>query len=344
MKFIKTLSFLLFLLTNVMHVTAQYDIHYTQFDMSPLGINPANTGAFEGTFRLGGIYRNQWAGTLSKPFSTPSVYVDAPIFALRKNRDWIGVGVVVHTDKAGAGNLGQNGFMGSVAYHLGLDKKGKSVLTLGVQGGYVQRRVDITQGGGLTFEDEILNSGTTSVDRTKFNENTNFYDFTTGIGLSSMIGKTSGMKLGVALAHLTRPKYGLGQSTNSDDAKLPMRTTVTALFDFGLNPKWVFFPGVIYQQIKSASEIGMQAVLGYKINPQQKTMLRMGLGYRVGDAAQAIVGLDYKGFRAGIAYDLNVSSLREASKYHGGFEVAVSYIARIYKKPVVKPVIFCPRF
>ena len=303
MKFIKTLSFLLFLLTNVMHVTAQYDIHYTQFDMSPLGINPANTGAFEGTFRLGGIYRNQWAGTLSKPFSTPSVYVDAPIFALRKNRDWIGVGVVVHTDKAGAGNLGQNGFMGSVAYHLGLDKKGKSVLTLGVQGGYVQRRVDITQGGGLTFEDEILNSGTTSVDRTKFNENTNFYDFTTGIGLSSVIGKTSGMKLGV-----------------------------------------VFFPGVIYQQIKSASEIGMQAVLGYKINPQQKTMLRMGLGYRVGDAAQAIVGLDYKGFRAGIAYDLNVSSLREASKYHGGFEVAVSYIARIYKKPVVKPVIFCPRF
>jgi len=36
------------------------DIHYSQFDRSPLNINPALTGLFKGDLRFIGNYRSQW--------------------------------------------------------------------------------------------------------------------------------------------------------------------------------------------------------------------------------------------------------------------------------------------
>ena len=74
--------------------------------------------------------------------------------------------------------------------------------------------------------------------------------------------------------------------------------------------------------------------------------LYVGPGYRMieNDAIEAILRFDYKQFRVGAAYDFNVSSLSSISNNKGGFEIAVSYIAKIFKEPTVKPVIFCPRF
>ena len=58
MKFIKTLLF--FLTVFFCQDIVAQDIHWTMYDMSPLTLNPANTGAYEGTFRIGGIYRDQY--------------------------------------------------------------------------------------------------------------------------------------------------------------------------------------------------------------------------------------------------------------------------------------------
>ncbi|MEM6964514.1 MAG: type IX secretion system membrane protein PorP/SprF, partial [Bacteroidota bacterium] len=82
----------------------------------------------------------------------------------------------------------------------------------------------------------------------------------------------------------------------------------------------------------------------YHLNEEKDMTLNVGLGYRLRDATKFIVGMDYKQFRVGAAYDLTVSDLRDADGVPGGFELGASYIAKIYKKPDVKPVIFCPRF
>ena len=36
------------------------DIHFTLHQMTPLAFNPANTGAFYGSYRLSGLYRDQY--------------------------------------------------------------------------------------------------------------------------------------------------------------------------------------------------------------------------------------------------------------------------------------------
>jgi hypothetical protein len=71
--------------------------------------------------------------------------------------------------------------------------------------------------------------------------------------------------------------------------------------------------------------------------------LRMGLGYRTGDAAKVLVGIDSGQLRAALSYDITLSQARNANSYQGAFEVSAAYIFNIYKKPVVTPKILCPR-
>ena len=46
------------------------DKHFSQFYASPMAMNPALAGAFDGKFRVGAIYRDQWRGALDNPFVT----------------------------------------------------------------------------------------------------------------------------------------------------------------------------------------------------------------------------------------------------------------------------------
>ncbi len=134
---------LLIVIVNATGKLSAQDIHYSLYNMSPLTLNPALTGAFSGTARIGGIYRDQWANVIGNQFVTPSFYVDAPIIRGFGKKDWVGVGFTMFTDKAGSLSLQTAASMLSASYHLSLNKKGTSILTLGVQGGSVQRRAKI---------------------------------------------------------------------------------------------------------------------------------------------------------------------------------------------------------
>ncbi len=343
MKFVKILLF--FLTVFFCQSAVAQDIHWTMYDMSPLTLNPANTGAFEGTFRVGGIYRDQYNSISSAiGYKTPSFYIDAPIIPGFGKNDWVGLGGVLYNDQAGAGKLNNLGTLASIAYHLGLSKKGTSHLTLGVQGGMVQRSVDVTNTGWV-FEDELPvdvnpNGGLDpSPNRSALVGEKQYVDINAGLMFTSKLNKTMDMRIGLVFKHITQPEYNL---SNSRTEKLPMRITGHGTFNIGLSDKWMLSPSFLFNNISKMSEGMVKAVLGYHFNPD--LTLRFGPAYRLGDAAAVIVGVNYKQIRAGVSYDITLSELNNANNYQGGFEVAVSYIARIFKKPVAKPVIFCPRF
>src|SRR5690242_20988560 len=117
---------LLTLMTSVALVSASsaQDPNFSQFFASPLTMNPALTGKFDGVFRVAGNYRNQWP-TINNAFVTKTLSVD---FGILKNRlaeiDQLGVGVLAVTDRAGDGVLVTNYAGLSMAYHKGLDENG----------------------------------------------------------------------------------------------------------------------------------------------------------------------------------------------------------------------------
>lgn len=334
------------------------DIHYSLFHMSPLTLNPAQTGAFSGTVRIGGIYRDQWASFLSNQFTTPSFYADAPIIRGFRPRDWVGVGFMVYSDQAGTGKLRTNASMLSASYHLALNKKGSSILTLGLQGGNVSRRFNIDD-LDLRFEDEFredIGGGGASpgsgMDRGSNQEklNASFLDFNGGLMLRSELDDNMNLELGAAFGHVASPKYGLlsnnadttGTSSNNDKAKRPFRTTAHGRLKIGLTDLWSVTPGFLWQNTGGANEVAIQSWVGRKVN--EDFTLNAGLAYRFSDAGEVLLGADYKGLRVALSYDVNVSSLNEVSNYQGGFELSAYYIIKIFQSPNVKPAILCPRF
>jgi len=102
------IGFILLFFTGL--VQAQ-DIHYSLYNMSPLSLNPAHTGAYNGTYRIGGIYRDQYRSITSQQYSTPMIYVDAPILTVgKKQLHWLGVGGMFYQDNAGLAALKTNSF------------------------------------------------------------------------------------------------------------------------------------------------------------------------------------------------------------------------------------------
>ena len=356
MKLLKHLFFISLLIasTGVLH---SQDIHWTQFTLSPLTLNPALTGDFEGTARIGGLYRDQYnfvRGQTSgaKGFRTPSFFVDVPILILRDN-DWLSGGVSIDADKAGTGGLTNTRFLASASYHLALDKKATRFLVAGIQYGSVSRK--FTDPNDFRFEDQLSNISGTSTDLAKVfqsggpdNPSNSYSGFNFGLMYRAALNKNTNMNIGTAISYINQPEATIViDNSESDDAggpfERPIKITVHGQMDRKINDKLTIYPAFIFQNTNEVSVIAIQAMGGYQLEFKEKELqAKAGLGYRVGDAVQVLLGAHYDDWQIGLAYDLTASSLTSANNLRGGFELAVNKIIKIYKEPVVPPVIFCP--
>jgi type IX secretion system PorP/SprF family membrane protein len=337
---LKNLLLLLFFLFAILGVNAQ-DFHYSQYNLSPLTLNPAKAGSFKGTVRLGGIYRDQWGSVLQNQYRTPSFYVDAPVFRGIGKKDWIGVGAYFLNDQSGSYSYNQTSIGGALAYHLALDQMRKNVLTFGFQASNNQRRVDQTK---LRFANQYVvgslgNQWNTLTETLQ--DDVSFMDYAAGIDFRSKPSSTFSWNVGASAFHLLEPAESNNGTTT---AVVPRRFVGHASATFAMGTNWHLTPQVFYTQQSGATEIIGQAIAGYKLGTNKDILLNMGLGWRYGDAAMALVGLEFKNFVVGVAYDVNVSDLNTYSQNQGGFEVGAGYIFRMPKTPNIPPVIFNPRF
>ncbi len=321
------------------------DIHFTLFNMSPTWLNPALTGAFEGTARIGGLYRGQWY-TLDG-IQTPSFYLDAPIIRGFREQDWVGVGLTFIQDNAGPLDLTTGQQALGLSYHLALDKNRNNIITLGGQ--YVRTSLKLSPDGGTlteeTIEDRLggggLNAGT---ELNGMELTTDYTDFAGGIMLRSRLAETNLLEVGVALQHITMPENRLltgGSGSNPDAGERPSTLHAHATLDYGLNDKWRLMPTAFFQSSAGNSATSIQAWVGRQINPD--FLLKFGLGYRTADAGKFLFGVNYKDLRASLAYDLTLSQARTINSSQGAFEIAAYYIIKLYKKPEITPTILCPR-
>lgn len=317
------------------------DIHFTQFQMSPLTLNPANTGAFAGTVRLGGIFRDQWNYIgAPKGFRTPALFADAPIIRGIRKQDWVGIGVSMYQDAAGTGKLTNSSLGLSAAYHISVNKAQTSVFTIGGQYGFFQRR--LVDKNALTTEEMLVGGGTNTDFGSLSDQGVGTSDLAMGVAFRTPINKTMGLNVGFSMAHLLRPRNGL--LTTSSAYRLPLRSVLHGELNMKMNPKLSLHPAFMFQSMQGANEIALQCMAGYKLKPESTMTLRGGLGYRMRDAAKFLVGIDMGPLRIGAAYDLNLSDLSPVTNNHGGFELAANYIITINPVPHPPAVILCPKF
>src|SRR5215467_5893824 len=103
--------FLIFTLHSVLiGISYAQDPSFSQFFSSPLTLNPALTGKFDGILRVAGNYRNQWP-SVNNAYITSTVSVDAAILRDRiPDNDKFAIGMMAMTDKTANGILTSNYF------------------------------------------------------------------------------------------------------------------------------------------------------------------------------------------------------------------------------------------
>lgn len=331
-------------------VNAQNEIHFTQFDMAPIQLNPALAGDFQGTYRVGGIYRDQWFSVIDNSFKTADLYVDVNVIRGLRKQDWVSVGLGYSViDQAGTFGQAEEGgsrglknsfFNMGASYHLA-NKKRTNIFSLGVQRSTVSSTFNLLI---PTDARSGLQAVPTAQDVTAFNAMPNmdqqldgsFSDWEIGLVFNRR-GKDSEFKIGVSGSRLFSPNFNVGNvRTEIDPLIAAFAEYKTALGD-GMYIK----PSLLYMTQGPASELALQARVGNQMN--ENLSINGGLGLRMGDAVQILLGADYKQYKIGASYDVNISGLTAASSTVGGFELALAYIGSINKKPKIKPIMICPR-
>ncbi len=319
-------SLLIIALVFVMTNTKAQDIHFTQFNMSPLTLNPANTGAHSGMWRANAIYRNQW-NSVTVPFVTFAGSIDAPIFKGIGQDDYFGVGLAIFNDRSGDGNLANTSILASMAYHLALDDDGKTKLSLGMQGGYTQRSIDFSR---LYFGDEFFNGGfQPGTTGELINPKTDYFMANVGLSWRHAIHEKVSYYLGASAFNLNQPNDGLLRKTNNE-AGLALRINGQFGLDWMASTRLMVSPSAYYQTQSAATELVAGAEFKYIVGdtylPAVAPKVFIGAYTRMGDALLANFGLEWQGFRLGLGYDYNTSDLQTASNGNGGFEIALSYV------------------
>jgi hypothetical protein len=90
----------LLLLSLCLLSTYAQDIHFSQYYASPLTLNPALTGKFDGLWRVNAIYRGQWFAPKDlQPYSTVAGSVDFSLLKDKMKGNALGVGLLVINDQ-----------------------------------------------------------------------------------------------------------------------------------------------------------------------------------------------------------------------------------------------------
>jgi type IX secretion system PorP/SprF family membrane protein len=322
-------------------VSTAQDPNFSQFFASPMTLNPAMTGKFDGVYRVAANFRDQWP-TITNAFVTKTASFDMGIL---KNRipetDQFGVGILGITDRAGDGVLVTNSGAVSFAYHKGLDENGYHQIGAGFQGAFVNKRADITK---VTFEDELTPfgfvPGTTSEFFANQQINVKYFDLNAGVLYNGTTNGYNNFYIGASMYHINRPK----ETFQGGNFILNARTTIQAGGKIPVGPyNFLHFTANHSMQAKAKNTVvGGAFALNLNSDENNPTNVYLGTWYRFGDAAIPYVGLEFGEWHFGATYDVNTSSLKPASNARGGIEISIIYIKKPTDPNAKK--LNCPKF
>ena len=309
------------------------DIHFSQFYNSPLNLNPALIGGFNGEFRFVGNQRTQWS-SVTTPYSTYGLSVDA------KNiyNTPIGVGISVYQDKAGDSEFSTLQISLGGAYTIRLKDSTQSI-TLSGQPAFTQRSINYDE---LKFDNQYNGSyydGTLGNGETFSNSGGTYFNLHAGVSWNYKIAQRKEITTGIAMHNIIKPQ----QTFFNENIPLHQRFTIHAGGLFAISEKVDVLPNISFQKQHKFKELILGGQGKYHLNSGHYKALYAGIWYRNSDAAYFNVGLDYRDFHFGVSYDLNLSSLRVASHSRGGFEFSIIYILQRYK-PDLRRYKSCPDY
>ncbi len=314
------------------------DPHFSQFFASPLTLNPAFTGKFDGSWRIAANHRDQWP-SIPKAYVTTSASID---FSILKDKipagDVFGIGFSGLSDQSADAALKLNYGSVSMSYHKALDEDGYNTIGAGFQATYTSAILDFSK---LTFEDQLSQNGFTNptAENLSNGNSQNYMDLNAGILYSGSTNGINNYYLGTSIYHINKPSLSFIDKTWN----LSSRITIHGGGSFPVGDNLSLSTSAIFQLQNKATETVIGGALSANLNSDMAdpTNVYIGSWLRFGDAIIPYIGIEISGLRIGASYDINTSTLKSATASRGGSEFSLIYI----KKPSTGGKgIPCPKF
>lgn len=309
------------------------DIHFSQYNLTPLVVNPAQAGAYKSQEVILN-YKSQWTSISPNGYKTMMLSYDGRFNQRKWKTKWLAGGINLFNDKAGDGNMRTMQGNAYFGYHTQLSDR--STLGGALVAGFAQRSIDYSK---LTWDEQYINGAfdpnaqsNEPVGDTKFGYPDVgmgiLYQYTKG----QMYSTANDMFLfhaGLAITHLNKPKY----SFYGSDEKLYVKTVGHLDAVIGIkNTNLSLLPGFMYMAQGPASEVLPGCYFRYMLREQSKftgyvkgASIMIGTYLRVKDAFIPSVQLEIAEYTFGVSYDMNVSGLKTATSGKGGFEISLRY-------------------
>ncbi len=327
------------------------DRHFSQFYSSPLTLNPALTGAFDGKYRVGGLYRDQWRGLLEQPYQNFSfgadLRLDAP-FASKSNPDKMGVGLLFYRDIVNSLDFSTTQIALSGAYHKALDLGSTQFLSLGFQLGLSQRNVNYDN---LTFQDQWNGIDGYSLPRGERLPENNFSysDLSTGINYTVTPAPKVSIFAGVAYHHFNKPNIAFFRGTDIPKQPLLPRLSAQLAASFPINRERsvMLSPRLLVASQGPHFELNGGMSVKFEVDKTYGTSLHLGGwvrpvknvdGFNI-DAAVVMIGVEYNSILLGFSYDLNLPTLQKYKRTANVFEISLIYLGEFENDELL-----CPTF
>ncbi len=325
---------ILFIIGTITHfvINAQ-DFTFSQFYEIPLLRNPALAGISNTDIRIQSAYRSQWR-SITVPYQTQALSAEVRIPIGERVDDFLTTGVQITNDLAGTSKLGRLQMLPVLTFHKSLSGSEESYnyLSFSVMGGLIQSQFDPTK---MTFDDQFQN-GSFNPDNTTqqvFSKTSLSYgDLSTGLAYSNTTLNDTKYYIGAACYHLLKSKVSFYDVNNvilnkryvfNVGIDLPSSLTVNdrvIIYGDYINQAGnrQFLAGLLYRHDLGIGQIDYD-------NELENFNFSIGGAFRWADAFIPIVRLDLKNFFIGTSYDVNISKLKSASQFRGGFEITAGY-------------------
>lgn|SRR5690554_17968 len=311
------------------------DVHFSQFQSTPLIHNPSFAGKSEGDLRAIVNYRSQWGSVTSSPYQSFGASYDMRFEGVEKGESYFAGGISMYSDVAGTSRMRTTLVNFTIAAHVKLNSR--SYFSGGIQGGFNQRSMEVDD---LRFDNQLDGTGHNPLidSQESFSSMSEMsptisggisYIWSDGLAQSNTTQKPTMINVGLAVHHYNEPRY---YAVVSEDIGMKMIASLNGYFGLS-NPLWTVRPSAYFALQNKATDFVLGSLLNYKLNSiatssEESMSIGFGAYFRFGDAIVPTVQLQWSSFILGMSYDANISNLNQISRGKGGFEISLKYIAK----------------
>ncbi|MDQ7949649.1 MAG: PorP/SprF family type IX secretion system membrane protein [Pedobacter sp.] len=282
------------------------DPKFSQYFASPLTLNPALTGYFDGKYRVAINTRQQWAN-VGDPYNTYSASAEVKLRDEFYYEDIFSFGLNGVYDESFNKVLKSYAYSVSASYYKFMDPDHHFKFGLAPQVAYVANKLDYdaltvaSQFHNGAFDLSIPNNLGLDNDRLAY------FDFNVGANMAFSFDRFSAA-VGYGAFHLTRPKASLFNDVN---LKLPIKHAVNLSFSYYTQDLMDFNFSSHYMAEGNSSDIMVGGLMGFRPTIDSKFKLNTGVWYKTNEyaffpyvgfeVANVSLGLNYSVFTRSIA-------------------------------------------